>query len=324
MNLANGRRSLEALPSIMTGFPSIVGKPIYQSQYQSNKFYALPRILKDNGYQTGFFHGGKRGTMDFDAYCYSIGFDKYYALEDYPNQDHYDGHWGVYDSYYLDYFVDTISEYKEPFFSGVFTLSSHQPYSLPESYKNKFPKGSLKIHESIGYVDQSLQEFFEKAKTKPWFNNTLFVITADHTQKLESKEFNHNSGRYRVPLAFYHPQKKLSELSANRLTQQVDILPSILDFLQIKPDKKLLYGSSVFSNEDGRVLNFINGNYFYYKDQFMMRFDKSSAKLYRFDETMSAASEVDDKQIHHHMLQELKAYIQYTNNGLRSNKIYDI
>lgn len=322
-NLANGRRSLEALPSIMTSFPSIVGKPIYQSQYQSNKYYALPKILKDNGYQTGFFHGGKRGTMDFDAYCYSIGFSKYYALEDYPESSHYDGHWGVYDHHYLNYFVDEVSNYREPFFTSVFTLSSHQPYSIPKEYQNKFPKGKLEIHESIGYVDKSLELFFEKAKTKKWFDNTLFIITADHTQKLESKEFNNNIGRYRVPLLFFHPKKSLNELESTRLTQHADILPSVLDFLQVQNGHKLLFGSSVFSNNDGRVINYINGNYFFYKDQFMLRFDRNKAVLYRFDENLLNMKAVDDQQVKHHMLQELKAYIQYTNNGLKLNNIYD-
>ena len=175
-NFANGRRSTEALPSIMTSFPSIIGTPIYQSQYQSNQFYPLPRALKSEGYSTSFFHGGKRGTMDFDAYCYSIGFEKYFALEDYPDQSHYDGHWGVYDHHYLNYVVDELDKHKEPFFSGIFTLSSHQPYSIPHELQGKFPKGSLPIHESIGYADYALSQFFEKAKDRPWFNNTLFVI----------------------------------------------------------------------------------------------------------------------------------------------------
>lgn len=323
-NLANGRRSLEALPSIMTSFPSIVGKPLYQTQYQSNKYYALPKILKQNGYQTGFFHGGKRGTMDFDAYCFSIGFDKYYALEDYPNQDHYDGHWGIYDHHYLDYFIDSLESYKEPFFTGVFTLSSHQPYSIPKEFQNKFNKGSLDIHESIGYVDEALKLFFEKAKNKKWFKNTLFVITADHTQKLETNEFNSNVGRYRVPLLFYHPQIKLKSYEQRRITQHADIMPSVLDFLGIKSDKNLLFGSSVFSNGQGRVINYLSGSYFFLKDDFMLRFDRNNAALFRLDDNLLNPKAIDDQQVKHHMLKELKAYIQYTNNGLKLNNIYDL
>jgi uncharacterized sulfatase len=321
-NMANGRRSLEALPSIMTSFPSIIGKPIYQSQYQSNQFFALPKILKDNGYQTSFYHGGKRGTMDFDAYCLSIGFDKYYALEDYPDQSHFDGHWGIYDNYYLNYFLDNIDTYKEPFFTSIFTLSSHQPYSIPQLYQNKFPKGNLDIHESIGYIDHSLKDFFEKAKEKAWYKNTLFIITADHTQKLESKEFNNEIGRYRVPMIFYHPEHDLNSYKTNRLTHHADILPSTLDFLGIDYDKKLLFGNSVFSNSSGRVINYISGNYFFYKDSKMLRFNGNDAQLFNINPNMTKLENIIDNEVSSELLNELKAYIQYTNNGLKYNSIY--
>jgi phosphoglycerol transferase MdoB-like AlkP superfamily enzyme len=321
-NMANGRRSLEALPSIMAAFPSIIGKPIYQSQYQSNQFFALPKLLKENGYETSFFHGGKRGTMDFDAYCLSIGFDKYHALEDYPNQDHFDGHWGIYDNYYLNYFLGNLDTHKEPFFTSIFTLSSHQPYSIPALYKNKFKKGNLEIHESIGYIDHSLKEFFDKASKKPWYKNTLFILTADHTQKLESNEFNNEIGRYRVPLLFFHPELDLSTYKSRRLTHHADILPSTLDFLNIKYDKKLLFGSSVFSNSSGRVLNFISGNYFYYKNNKMMRYDGDNAQLFEVNDNMSSMKPLSNSEVSMDLLNELKAYIQYTNNGLKFNSLY--
>lgn len=317
-NLANGRRSIEALPSILTGFPSIIGKPIYQSQYQSNQFFALPKILSDNQYQTAFFHGGKRGTMDFDAYCLSIGFDKYFALEDYPDQSHFDGHWGIFDHYYLEYFANELDKFSVPFFSSLFTLSSHQPYTIPLSFRDQFPKGSLEIHESIGYVDKALENFFEQIKDKPWYNNTLFIITADHTQKLDTVEFNNEIGRYRVPLIFYHPSIDLSQLEKRKTTQQADILSSVIDFLGIDYDKKLLYGSSVFSNLKGSAINFLSGNYFYFKEDYYLRFNENNAEL------LGIHSQI--KEDNHDLLQEYinetKAYIQYTNNGLRGNSLY--
>lgn len=321
-NFANGRRSIEVLPSIMTALPSIIGKPIYQSQYQSNNFYALPKILKDNNYQTAFYHGGKRGTMDFDAYCLSIGFDKYFALEDYPDQSHFDGHWGVYDSYYLKYFLNEMDKYQEPFFTSLFTLSSHQPYSIPSLYKSKFPKGKLEIHESIGYVDYSLKEFFSNARDKKWFNNTLFVITADHTQKLESHLYNTELGRYRVPLLFYHPQINLKEKAMRSISQHADILSSIVDFLGIDLDKKLLYGNSLFSNSDYSILNAISGNYFYIKNKKLLRFDKNNAELFGLDEKFLGLNPNSSLELKEEMLNELKAYIQYTNNGLKNNSLY--
>tara|TARA_Y100000780_G_scaffold232300_1_gene262514 strand:+ start:1086 stop:2930 length:1845 start_codon:yes stop_codon:yes gene_type:complete len=320
-NFANGRRSIEALPSIMTSFPSIIGTPIYQSQYQSNQFYPLPRALKEEGYSTSFFHGGKRGTMDFDAYCYSIGFEKYFALEDYPNQSHYDGHWGVYDHHYLNYVVDELDRHKEPFFSGIFTLSSHQPYSIPDELKGKFPKGNLPIHESIGYADYALSKFFEKAKDKPWFKNTLFVITADHTQKLKSKKYQTLLGRYRVPLMFFHPSFDLKTVNNNKITQHADILPSVLDFLKINHEKRLYFGSSVFNKDEGRMINFNSGGHFLLSNNALVRFDGSSPKYFSVSEDLLGLEPSKDDSPD--LLEELKALIQYTNNGLRGNNIYN-
>lgn len=330
-NFANGRRSMEALPSIMASFPSIIGTPIYQTQYQSNKFYALPRVLKDNGYTTAFFHGGKRGTMDFDAYCYSIGFDQYFSMDEYPNQEHFDGHWGIYDHRYLDFFSQQLDTLKKPFFAGVFTLSSHQPYSIPKEFLGKFKKGSLPIHESIGYADEALRRFFEQAQTKPWYKDTLFIITADHTQKLETKRFQTLLGRYRVPLIFYHPSKELKASKDKQVTQHVDIMPSVLDFLDIEADKKLYYGSSVFNTDSGQMLNFTSGNHYLLKGNTMLSFDGIKAKAFDVENDYLRVhlrpGKLERGPGHESvevLTKELKALIQYTNNGLRNNNIYQV
>ncbi|MEX0798199.1 MAG: sulfatase-like hydrolase/transferase [Bacteriovoracaceae bacterium] len=319
-NFANGRRSMEALPSIMTGFPSVVGTPLYQTQYQSNQFHALPKILKDNGYHSAFFHGGKRGTMDFDAYCFSIGFDEYHAMEDYPHARHFDGHWGIFDHHYLNYVADELDRFKNPFFAGVFTLSSHQPYSVPSEFSGKFPKGELPIHESIGYADFALRSFFEKVGKKPWFKDTLFIITADHTQKLASDRYNSALGRYRVPLIFYHPGTSLKKPSPQRITQHVDILPSALDFLNIDYPQKLYYGASVFNEDKGRMINHNSGGHMLLKENKMVVFNGTRASYYEVAEDLLTQTPSQTPQ--EELLEELKAYIQYTSNGLRGNNIY--
>ncbi len=319
-NYANGRRSIEVLPSIMASFPSLVGKPLYQSQYQTNKFYSLPQALKKEGYITSFFHGGKRGTMDFDAYCSSIGFDEYHAMEDYPDKGHFDGQWGIYDNYFLDYFIDKLNQYKKPFFSSIFTLSSHQPYSIPSEFQNKYPKGNLEIHESIGYIDDSLREFFEKIKKTNWYENTLFIITADHTQKLESSKFNSLLGKYRVPLIFFHPKIELNKKSTRVISQHADIMPSTLDILGVKEERMLHFGDSVFSNNTGVMINRVGSDFILLKSRNLIRFNLQDAKQYEVGEDYL---ELKSKKVDLNFLKEIKAYIQYTHNGLIKNNIYD-
>ena len=316
---SNGRRSIEALPSILAGFPSIIGKPLYQSNYQANKILGVPDYLKDLNYKSYFFHGGKIGTMGFNSFCNTIGFDGYYGKEDYPNSDHYDGHWGIYDHNFYDFMLEKLDKIEGKFFSTFFSLSSHQPYSIPVQYRGKFNKGDLPIHESIGYADYALSKFFKKAQTKPWFENTLFIITADHSQKLGTKKYQTILGRYRVPIIFYSPKKKLE--SPKKIVQHVDILPSILDYLGIIPSERLLFGSSVFNQDPGRMINFNSGNYLYRKGEKLLLYDKNKVKTYTLNENGLGAT-LDQSFDSPEMLEEIKAYIQYTNNGLLKNNIY--
>ena len=324
-NYANGRRSIDALPSILTGIPALLGKPVSQSKYQTNKFYSLPRVLKDRGYDTSFYHGGKKGTMDFDAYTRSIGVSDYYSRDEYPNQDHFDGHWGIYDDKYFSYFVDELSKKSKPFLSAIFTLSSHEPYSMPAEFQGRFPKGKLPIHESIGYMDESLRLFFEKAKTTSWFNNTLFVITGDHTQKLHTKKFSSVPGKFRVPLLFYHGKINLNKYERNIVTQHVDIPATVLDFLGVKSEKRLYFGTSVFDpHHRSQMINLSSERYIYYTPKHMVGFDGINAQAYRVnwsDESVLNISTPKETKEH---LKVLKAYIQYFHNGLQRNNIYDL
>lgn len=323
-NFANGRRSLEALPSILAGIPSLLGTPLYQTQYQTNEYYPLPQILKSEGYATSFFHGGKKGTMDFDAYCESIGVDKYFAKEDYPNPKHYDGHWGIFDHHYLKYFADMLDQEATPFFTGLFTLSSHQPYSIPKDFASIIPKGELEIHKSIRYVDMALKEFFTYIQKKKWYDNTLFIITADHTQKMRRQEFNTELGRYRVPMFIFHPKINLSEFNTDRITQHVDIMPTILDVLGMENPNSLYFGNSVFLNEKGRMINFISNRFMYLAPPNFVTLIDEKAQFFQANLETNALELVEGNDVNGETLDELKAYIQYINNGLRNNNLYRI
>lgn len=324
-NYANGRRSIDALPSILTGVPALLGKPVSQSKYQTNKFFSMPKVLKDKGYDTSFYHGGKKGTMDFDAYTRSIGISDYYSRDEYPNQDHFDGHWGIYDDKYFSYYVDELDNKPKPFFSAIFTLSSHEPYSMPEEFRNRFPKGKLPIHESIGYMDESLKLFFEKAKKSEWFEKTLFVVTGDHTQKLHTKKFSSVPGKFRVPLLLFHPTVDLKKYPADMVTQHVDIPATVLDFVGADDAPRLYFGTSIFDpHHKSQMLNLSSERYIYYTPKHMVGYDGLNSQAYRVDWNSDSVIEITRPQEAKEHLKILKAYIQYFHNGLQRNNIYDL
>jgi phosphoglycerol transferase MdoB-like AlkP superfamily enzyme len=315
-HFANGRRSIEALPSILCGLPSLLDEPISKSGFQGNKFNCFPSILKDAGYSSAFFHGGSRGTMGFESYTLANGFQKYYSREDYPEKKDFDGTWGIFDGPYLKFSAKKIDEMKAPFLAGIFTLSSHQPYSVPKSLKGKFPKGTLEIHESIGYTDQSLKEFFDEIKNKEWFKNTVFIITADHSQKLETSKFQNMIGQYRGPLLIYFPEFNWDNQTNTKVTQHADIPRTVLDFVEVKGELPLT-SVSMFTLEDGLALNNDSGSLFAVSEKQVLildKFNQQKAMIYDWETG-------DLKDAHLSQLPLLKAYLQYYVNGLINNNL---
>ncbi len=206
---ANGTKSIEMVPSIFCGMPSLMSEFYVTSAYASNKVNNAYKLAK--GYKTAFFHGSNNGTMGFQSFLKQTGLQQYHGIDQYPSdlyQRDFDGNWGIFDEPYLQHFIrcmDTMNDGKQPVFASVFTLSSHHPYTIPEPYLNKLPGTPETVQHTIAYADIALRKFFETAAKKPWFNNTVFVITGDHTSHSDKEYFYSQSGHYEVPFLIYAP-----------------------------------------------------------------------------------------------------------------------
>lgn len=262
---ATGLRSVDAVPGVFSGVPRLGSTSFTQTPYAFNELESINSLLDNIGYSTHFYHGAESSTMGFHAFLKSGGLDRYHSMSDYPMADQdRDGHWGIYDGPYLDYFKTELDTMREPFIASVFTLSSHHPYSIPKEWKDSFDQGSLTIHASIGYTDRMLAEFFEKAKGSGWFENTIFVIMADHSSENAMHAYRTPSGKYEIPLLFYSP-KWIQAGSINETTGQTDVLPTILDLINY-PDSVYTFGESIF-DADRKSLAMHNDNFTYHITQ---------------------------------------------------------
>lgn len=322
---ANSKRSIEGIPSILSGLPSLMDDAYLTSAFSGNKINSLPLLLKKYGYASIFFHGGKNGTLNFDAYAKMAGFGKYYGKDEYNNDADYDGKWGIYDEEFLQYAVKTMDKTQLPFISAVYTLSSHHPYSIPKKYKNKFKKGPLEIHESIMYTDYSIKQFIKSCSGTNWFDSTLFVITADHTSIAGTQYYMNNAGSFAVPLIFYMHNSDLKGMN-HHICQQTDILPSVLDFLNYD-EKYVAFGTSVFdTTADHFSVSYSGSNYQIIKDSFLLQFNgEKSMDLYNLVEDKLMEHNLSDKDQKKLFQLEnfLKAYIQSYNNRMIKNKLTD-
>lgn len=225
---ASGRKSVDAMPSVLSSIPMLI-EPYTLSPYSTNEVSSIAERLGRKGYTTAFFHGAPNGSMGFQAYSRAAGFDTYYGMDEFNNPSEFDGTWAIWDEPFLQYYANTMNTMQEPFMTAVFTASSHHPFKVPAQYKDSFPKGPLPIHEPLGYADHALRKFFENVSQQPWFEHTLFVIMADHTNELILPEYTNSRGLYEIPIAFYHPQ--LTPEKRAEVVSQTDIMPSVMAWL---------------------------------------------------------------------------------------------
>lgn len=318
---ANGKKSIEGLPAILAGIPSLMEDPYITSIYSNNNISALPSLLREKGYHTSFFHGGITGTMGFDAFCSLAGFQEYYGMEDFSGEYSFDGAWGIYDEPFFNFFGQKLEKMPEPFFASILSLSSHHPYSIPEQYKEKFNESPHPLLNTIAYSDMALQQFFEKAQGMPWYKNTLFVITADHTGQNFNTEYASPLGNFAVPLLFYAPSDSQLKGVSEEVAQHIDITAAILDYLQYE-DPFFNFGTNTLSkNEKGFAINYLNNMYQFIQGDHVLYFDgKKSVGLYNYknDITLSIPLNSADS-IGVSMERKCKAVIQTYNNALINN-----
>ncbi len=311
--LANGRTSQQAVPSILAGIPQFMDESIATSIYQTDNFFSIPVHLKKFGYSAYFFHGGHNGTMGFDKFTGKMGY-QYFGLDEYPNMEDFDGSWGIFDGPYLKYVADTLNKLPKPFVASVFTLSSHQPYSIPKNLKHLFTRGDHPEQNAIAYTDYSLRGFFNEAKKYDWYKHTLFIITADHTFPAVGVKYKGFIDEYRIPLIMYHPGIKLTADSMN-IVEQIDIMPSVGDFLGINPEIMPKFGNSVFAgdvNRHGIIYN--HSAYYLVKKGYYIEMLMGN---FRYRDWYDKPVELPDSLVRDTSL--LKAYRQYFNNSLVNN-----
>jgi phosphoglycerol transferase MdoB-like AlkP superfamily enzyme len=323
---ANGKTSIDGIPAIVSGIPKWMNEPFITSPYSTNQINSIAELLKKQEYYTAFFHGGTNGTMGFEAFSKIAGYNMYYGRTEYNNEKDFDGNWGIWDEPFLQYTAQTIKSFKQPFFVSIFTLSSHHPYSIPTIYKNRFKKGNLEIERCIEYSDLALKKFFETAKKMSWYKNTLFVLCADHTGVSEDVFYSNKVGNFAIPIVYYMPFDTIKKMDSI-ITQQIDIMPSILDYLNY-PGSYFAFGNSVFDTINAKkrfAVVFNSDSYSFIDNNYIFQFDGNKAmELYKYTSDSLLKNNIIhiEKQTADKMEIKTKAIIQTYQQSLINNKMH--
>ena len=324
--MANGRQSIEAVTSILSGLPSLMSKDYVESRYAMNRLDGIGSILKQHGYSTAFFHGGNNGTMNFDASALSAGFDSYYGRNEYGNDDDYDGTWGISDMPFLQFTAQKVNGMKKPFAASVFTLSSHHPFKLPKGYE--LPEGNYQtdFEKTMRYTDDAMRHFFETISDYSWFDSTIFVIVGDHVNpEHRFDNYLNGYGQYQIVTAFYAPNV-IKPLKTNIMAQQTDIGISLLAALGYN-DTIFTFGRNVFDSlQEPCFASYLNNIYQYSDGKYMLQSD---------GQNITAVFDIEEdpcltKNLYHEgnnetwdeLNNKFRMRLQQYNNRMINNKLY--
>ena len=329
---ANGRISMDAMPSVLSGIPMMV-EPFFLTPASFNDVSGVPRMLEAMGYCSAFFHGGHNISMGFSAFAHTIGFQRYFGLNEYcrspkyHGMDDFDGKWAIWDEPFFQYMLDEIEHLKQPFVVGAFSASSHHPYKVPQRYEDVYKEeGKLPIYRCVRYTDMALRRFFERASRQSWYNNTIFVLVADHTNLNEHAPYKTDLGLYSIPIMFYTPDGSLKPaMRDDVIAQQTDVMPTLMHLLGY--DKPYVaFGSDLLGTpaEQTWAFNYNNGIYQYLKGDYMLQFDgNKTIGFYRFKTDVMLKQNLVNEHLpqQQHMEHEIKALIQQYMMRMNTNNL---
>ena len=281
---ATGRRSNEGIASLLGSFPNYEPFIFMRSPYTVNDFDAFPRLLRDAGYSSTFYYGCNPGSYNIEQIAMTLGFERSANRNDYGINSDFDGQWGVFDHCMARYVAHDITRsMTEPFEAVWFTLSSHSPFTIPEGWDTSgFRHKDTGMARSVEYTDQSLRMFFDFARQQPWYDNTMFVITADHgNREWIGTKFDTAYLQYHIPFIVYTPDGSIKPAKIDdRIMSQFDIGPTVLGLLGYNR-RYISMGSDIFAG-DGRphyAVNKFAGAYQIMGTSYLVRWDADTDRI---------------------------------------------
>lgn len=270
---ANGQRSIEGASALLASVATLPGMPFLGEGLEQNRFSFLGELAQNQSYETIFLQSSERYSLRFDSIAKRAGFSTYLGAEDIPELHEHSkpvNNWGTWDHNTFQEANKRFSSAKTPFFGFIFTSTTHTPWLIPSTKWEKYKDDAKesKANNAIFYSDWALGEFFTSAKKSGYYDNTIFIITADH-----ASEFTENSTNipnlFHIPLLILGPNLKPGIDS--RIGSQVDVLPTIVNLANwntnfasmgtslIGPIDKITSSYGALCVRD-QVLNYINND----------------------------------------------------------------
>lgn len=251
--MATGTRTVRGMESLTLSVPPTPGRSIVKRPENANLFN-IGSVFRTKGYDTSFFYGGHGYFDNMNAFFGNNGFAIHDQASESSDDTVFKNAWGVSDEdLYRWVLADADKSAREgkPFYDFVMTTSNHRPFTYPEG-RIDIPSHSGRAG-AVKYTDFAIGKFINEARKKPWFENTIFVIVADHCASSAGKT-DIPVGNYHIPMLIYAPGI-IEPQRIDTLSSQIDFAPTLFSVLNWSYDSEF-YGKNILDMEqgDGRAL----------------------------------------------------------------------
>ncbi|MBR9873455.1 MAG: LTA synthase family protein [Vibrionaceae bacterium] len=261
---ATGTRSVRGIEAVTTGFPPSPSRSVVKLSKSQTGFFTIADLLKNRGYHTQFIYGGEANFDNMKTFFFGNGFEQIVEEKDYRNPD-FVGSWGVSDEDLYnkaDEEFERLANDDKPFFSLVFTSSNHSPYEYPQGKIEQYDENYMTRNNAVKYSDYALGTFFEKAKKSSYWDDTIFIVIADHDARV--------SGANLVPVKHFHIPaliigKGIEPRKDDRIANNIDMPPTLLSLIGVDA-KSPMIGRDLtkpLAREDERAMMQYDKNFGY-------------------------------------------------------------
>lgn len=236
---ASGDRTDKGVVAILNAFPSQAIRSIMKLSSKQEKLPSMAKTFRKYGYQTTFFYGGESEFFNMKSYLLSHNYQKLIEKDDFDKKD-MNSKWGAYDDVVFDKLIHTSTNASQPFFYTLLTLTHHEPFEVPGKPRFAGAQVEDKFRSTAFYADSCLGDFIRKAKSQPWYKNTLFVVVADHGHRLPRNKWDiYHPNRYRIPLLFFGEviKPEFRGTRVPKIASQTDIASTLFTQLDFESDE---------------------------------------------------------------------------------------
>ncbi|MGB6137138.1 MAG: LTA synthase family protein [Shewanella sp.] len=262
---ATGTRSVRGIEAITTGFTPTPARAVVKLGKSQTGFFTIADLLKQHGYETQFIYGGESHFDNMRSFFLGNGFTNIVDQGDYKNPA-FIASWGVSDEDLLlraDEEFSRMHKQGQPFFSLVFSSSNHDPFEFPDNRIELYEQPQYTMHNAVKYADYAVGEFFKKAKQSQYWQDTIFLLVADHDSRVSGSDLVPVS-RFRIPGLILG--EGIDAKRDSRVTSQIDMAPTLLSLMGISDRYPML----------GRDLTQVPSDW---KGRAMMQYDKNFGLL---------------------------------------------